>query len=332
MNHGFESNSSSPSQSILETEAKQRAARTAVQRLSRMAGDSLPITAIEGYEFPQEPGVYLFDHEVVAPGEITNVDFVMDPRRSSGAADSAHAVISGDLEVDFENGNKKEIEIGAKCYQKRTLPDRLQRAANEVQFTHEMQEAGLLAMVPVGVAIGTPETGSDVVLLTRWDDNLLTFDNNPWSRGLTVGNMTDALTAAGAVGEFNRSGRVHRDAKIKNVATSNATGQVGMIDFETSRHFDSQDPIEAAAAASTDLGLLLKSLGDKGFFNVHTSGFTPNTDQIVNGIREICETGYLSKWEQATPDVQSAVYDAVVNVAEREIEERLAGFRQLATV
>jgi hypothetical protein len=323
MTRSFESSGGSVPQSIIETEAKQRSALLTVQRLSRMAGRELPIVGYEDGNFPDQPGVYLFDHDVISPGDIKDANFVMDRRKSSGAADSAHAVISGALQVEFAAGNNKEIEIGAKCYQKRTLPDRLARAHREVNFMRYMQRAGHLAIQPVGVVIATPETGSEVVLLTRWDDDLLTFDNNPWGRGPSRGTMEDAIKGASVVGSFNRSGLVHNDAKIKNVATNNRTGQIGMIDFETTSFFDLQSPIEAAAATHTDLGLFMKSLADKGFFNLRMNGYASNADRVVGAIQKICERGYLPQWENAPPEVQSAVYDEAVSVAERLIEDKL---------
>lgn len=302
---------------------RQEDALRAVNLISRATGREIPIIS-NAEDIFSEPGAYILDPELCQRGRMSDVNFSMEPRMLSGAADSAHAVIAGELQVDYTNksAESKTIEVAAKCYSKRTAQERYERVKREIDITKVMAANGQLALKPVAVAIA-PEgvANGATVLLTEFDRDLFTLDNHPWERGLSPENIDVAVTAASAVSRFNTFGYHHKDAKIKNVA-GRLTGEIGMIDFETSVPIDVNDPMQAAEAAHGDLGLLLKSLEDEGFFdNVANEGVRERLTRLSKGVQRICEEGYLSQWENAPADVQMAVFDAVNEVAERVVAE-----------
>lgn len=302
---------------------RQDDALRAVNLISRATGREIPIIS-NAEDISLAPGAYILDPELCQRGKMSDVNFSMEPRMLSGAADSAHAVIAGELQVDYANKSAKSkmIEVAAKCYSKRTAEERFERVKREVDISKVMAENGQLALNPVAVAIA-PEGVAEgaAVLLTEFDRDLFTLDNHPWERGLTAENIDVAVTAASAVSRFNTFGYHHKDAKIKNVA-GRLTGEIGMIDFETTVSIDVNDPMQAAEAAHGDLGLFLKSLDDEGFFdNVANEGVRDRLTRLTEGVQRICEEGYLSQWENASPDVQMAVFDAVNEVAERVVAE-----------
>jgi hypothetical protein len=230
--------------------------------------------------------------------------------------DSAHAVLAGDLFTDYVSGHKSQTEIAAKCYVKREYADRMTRAEREVNMTRVAARAGELALDPVAVVV-CPERFENgaVVLLTRWDEDLYTMDNMPWGRGLSPANVENAKTASRVLGSFNASGRMHGDAKIKNVA-SHAGTQSGMIDFETTALFDSMDPIQASDTAYEDFGKLTASLKKKGFFKPKQ----PKADDVRNVLHDMGMT-YLEAWQDASPDVEGAVFNSITDIIDTRFAE-----------
>ena len=306
------------SAAVLEREARQNEALRVVNGIARATGTELPVLAHEGGRFSDKPGIYLLDPDVIKNGPIKDASFNFDQRMLSGAADSAHAVIAGQLTVKHESGlHVPATAVAAKCYQKRTFDERLARAEREVEVMRDMNNRGELALDPVAVAIAPDRQTGDtsVVLFTRFNDSLYTLDNNPWGRGPTPFNVQNAADAAGALGRFNSMGWQHRDAKIKNVASVAGLG-VGMIDFETTDPFDPNDPNAARDAAYADLDYFVSSLGDKDFLKrKQNRDFSDNSDQIVGAVQAVCDS-YLGAWGDASPDVQAQVLEVTMDVAD----------------
>jgi hypothetical protein len=309
--------------SVIEREQRQNEALRIVNGISRATGRELSVTTSEDGSFGEAPGIYLLDPSIAARGPIKDAKFQFEEKMLSGAADSAHAVIAGQLAVVHASGEISTTEIAAKCYQKRDFEERMARASREVEVMQDMARRGELALDPVAVAVTSSRMGDAVVLLTRFNDDLYTLDNNPWGRGPTAANVSNATLAAQALGRFNAMGYMHRDAKIKNVASVAGQG-VGMIDFETSDPFDVSDPIQTGTAAYADLEYMMGSLADKGLFNVRRRrDFQDNSGQVLAAVQTICEDGYLSAWGEASPDIQSRVYDMTLNVAENMTQRAL---------
>ncbi|MEK7153552.1 MAG: hypothetical protein AAB834_06385 [Patescibacteria group bacterium] len=310
--------------SVLERDARQREALRVVTSISRATGKELPVVSSETNSFGEAPGVYVLNPEIAARGPIISTEFDFEEKMLSGAADSAHAVIAGRLSVVHASGQKSTAEIAAKCYQKRDYEERLARAGREVEVMQDMTRRGELGLEPVAVAVTPDYMGSSVVLFTQFNRDLYTLDNNPWGRGPTESNVTSAILAAQAVGRLNAMGYMHRDAKVKNVASVAGQG-VGMIDFETADPINPNDPQQAGLAAYTDLDLLMGSLSDRGLFTVRRDQyFQDNSPQIIEAVQQICQDGYLSAWDGASAEVQSSVYEMTTHVA-HDIAERSIG-------
>ncbi|HSD55834.1 MAG TPA: hypothetical protein VLA92_01640 [Candidatus Saccharimonadales bacterium] len=319
----YEFTAGEASASAIEREERQKAALQTVNSIARATGRSLEVTAQPDGGFSHEPGVYLLDAQVAAGGPIREAGFTFEERMLSGAADSAHAVIAGELAIKYGSGKEFTCGIAAKCYEKRTFEERYARAGREIEVMRDMQQRGELGLDPVALAVMQSGGDRSVVLLTRFNNRLYTLDNNPWGRGTTEHNVSNATEAAGALGRFNAMGYMHRDAKIKNVASVAGRG-VAMIDFETTDPIDATNPVEAANAAHTDLEYMMGSLADKGLFRLRQNrAGAGNSDAIVGAIQKICEDGYLPAWENASNEVQTAVYDVVAGVAEAAAERVL---------
>lgn len=312
------------SASIQEREARQHDALRVVQGIARATGRQLDVITHADGSFSPEPGVYLLDPTMAEQGGIKDAKFQFDQRMLSGAADSAHAVIAGNLEVFHRGGLTTNTPVAAKCYQKRPFEERFDRAQREVAVMRDMSRRGELALEPVAVAVAPDRGGEDaIVLLTRFNDELYTLDSNPWGRGPTPANIDNAVLAAGALGRFNQMGYVHRDSKIKNVASVVGKG-VGMIDFETTDPIDPNDPVQAGDAAYTDLDYMVSSLADKGLFTRRQNrNFTDNSPEIVTAVQSVCDA-YLMAWADAAPEVQDSVYDVTLQVA-NNITQRSLG-------
>jgi hypothetical protein len=303
--------------SVLEREARQSEALRVVNNIARATGDALPVITNKDGSFGEKPGVYILDRDASKHGGIKEASFKFDQRMLSGAADSAHAVIAGDLMVRHESGLVVPDRVAAKCYQKRSFEERFARAQREVEVMRDMNERGELALEPIAVAVAPDHAHNDtaVVLFTRFNDNLYTLDSNPWGRGPTAFNTANAAAAAGALGRFNEMGYVHRDAKIKNVAAVAGLG-VGMIDFETTDPIDPRDPIQARDAAYTDFDYMMSSLGDKGFFTRRQNkDYSDNSGEILGAVQEVCDS-YLLAWGESSADVQAQVLDVTMQVAD----------------
>jgi hypothetical protein len=323
----YEFTAGEASSSAIEREDRQRAALQTVNAIARATGRSLDVIAQPDGGFGTEPGVYLLDTEVAAGGSIRQADFSFEERMLSGAADSAHAVIAGNLAIKYGSGKGLSCEVAAKCYEKRTFEERFARASREIEVMRDMRQRGELGLDPIALAVMQGADDRSVVLLTRFNSGLYTLDNNPWGRGTTEHNVMNAAEATGALGRFNAMGYVHGDGKIKNVASVAGRG-VAMIDFETTDHMDPTDPEQAASAAHKDLEYMMGSLADKGMFRLRQNRQGSNNSRaIVGAIQEICENGYLPAWSDAPGDVQTAVYDVVAEVAaattERAVGQRL---------
>ena len=319
----YEFTAGEASASVLEREDRQKAALLTVNSIARATGRSLDVIAQPDGGFGTESGVYLLDSEVAAGGPIREAGFSFEERMLSGAADSAHAVIAGELAIKYASGKEIDCEIAAKCYEKRSFEERFARASREIEVMRDMRARGELGLDPVALAVMQGANDRSVVLLTRFNNSLYTLDNNPWGRGVTEHNVMNAVEATSALGRFNAMGYVHRDAKIKNVASVAGRG-VTMIDFETTDHMDPTSPQEAASAAHTDLEYMMSSLADKGMFRLRQNRVgANNADEIVGAIQAICEDGYLPSWANASGEVQTAVYDVVAGVAEVAVERAL---------
>lgn len=311
--------------SLIERENRQNDALRTVNGIARQTGKELTVFSSEDGSFGSEPGIYLLDPTILEQGPIKDAHFKFEERMMSGAADSAHAVIAGNLSIDHAGPGRKgsEVTIAAKCFEKRDFSERLARAAREVEVMRDMERRGELGLHPVAVAVTNEAMGSSVVLFTKFNEDLFTLDNNPWGRGPTENNINDATLAAQALGRFNTYGYTHRDSKVKNVASVPGKG-VAMIDFETTDAFDIQNPGEAAEAAFTDLEYFIGSLADKGLLKVSRDhNYQDNSAAIIDAVQRICQDGYLSAWEAADPAVQDAVLNVVDEVAQRVVERAL---------
>ncbi len=304
-----------------DQEERQRRALSAVSQAARMLGRQIPV--LSGERGIQEmPGLYVIDPEVRAKGGIRAASFQVEPKMLRGAADSAHAVLAGDMSVTYDSGQVSTTQVAAKCFLKRDFLERMDRVQREVSITQTLAARGDLALAPIAVAVAPANVADQaIILFTRLQEGLYTLDGNPWGRGLTPRNIAIATAAAGAVGHFNAQGGEHKDAKIKNVATL-PFGQAGMIDFETSGWFDPTDPAQAATAAHADLGLLMDSLGQKGLFRSRSYGTRDQSEEIAAAVRDICERGYLPAWQSAPADVQLAVYDVVGGIGQSVVDSR----------
>ncbi len=303
-----------------EQTQRQEESLRAVNLISRSAGREIPIIA-NAETITPEPGVYILDSSLCEKGKMADVNFKLEPRMLSGAANSAHAVIAGELSVDYDNRSiqPSSTEVAAKCYRKRSPQERFERVQREVTISRAMADRGELALEPVAVAIAPPGiTDGSTVLLTKFDRNLFTLDNHPWGRGLTPENVDMATVAAAAVGRFNVLGYHHKDSKIKNVA-GRWDGKTGMIDFETSVPIQPTNPMEAAGAAHGDLGMLVDSLADKKLFTPTAATSYERAQELAQSVRRICDS-YLSNWEDAPSATQLAVFEAVSDVAQTVID------------
>lgn len=304
---------------IAEQQTRQAEALKVIRQISHAAGSELPVLSRENGAVDDSPAVYILDPKVIDAGELVDADFQLEKRILSGAANSAHAVIAGDLTVEDAGKHSTTTTVAAKCYHgKRTFEDRLQRARREVDTTRFMQAQNELALEPVAVAVAPESMGNTVVLLTRFDESIYTLDNTPWNRGPNPQNTATAALAAHTLGRFNTYGLRHSDAKIKNIASSSADGRAGMIDFETAERFDIHDPYDAQLTAHTDFGLLVSSLADSGLFQLayDRKSYQDNTPAIAGVLTGMADS-YLANWEHAPANVQGAVYEAVATVVDR---------------
>ncbi len=300
-----------------------RASLSRTQRLAASVGSELPVHTIDlaaGSNIPSEPGAYLFDEQVTVSrgGNILAAMFALEPKTLSGKIDSAHAVLPGKLSFLYSiNGKLAEGHryVAAKGYYKRELEDRFRRMEAEIQISRSQRERGEIAFDPIAVVVAPPEykgkqtdnSAYELLLVTALDEGVTTLDNQPWQLGFDQANLALAESAVDALGRFNTTIGMHGDAKIKNVAQG-PSGQTSMIDFETSRTIDLEDPSSVAAAVNEDLAKLFKSLSDQGFFE--------REPYRAREVLEALAEKYAGHWQSRSPAVQNAVYEAIINVVD----------------
>lgn len=247
-------------------------------------------------------GVYLFQG---VERERCRVAFTHDPRASSGAADSAHAVLSGMITL----GDDDPVKVGMKCFQNRTVADRRRRLINECDTNSLLKRSGLSTIDIVGVAV-VPGVDNDeeYIIMSKWDEELLTLDNQPWSLGFdeSSGNVSTAQSAMSALGRLNCLGVAQNDAKIKNFASFRG-GEVEATDFESSERFCLDDVLAIKGAVKVDIETLLGSLVKKGFFNELrvSSEASLSYYEIFQAVDSMM-VSYLSEW------LDSPSYDYVI--------------------
>jgi hypothetical protein len=214
--------------------------------------------------------------------------------------------------------------IAAKPYIKRTADARFSRAHMELKVMRDMWDRGEVGVRPIAVAVTPKYMGERVIIFTKYDKNLTTMDTQSWGAGPTERNIRNATLAMKALASFNKMGYVHGDAKIKNVASKQGKGKLGMIDFETTAVIDPKNPNHLEATIQTDLKQMLDSLVDAGMFRLRVGEYYQNnSDQIIEAVRAICQDGYLSCWTNSSPAVQQKVFDTVVHVADGVVKDAL---------
>jgi hypothetical protein len=301
-------------QSVMERQQKRREALRVVQAVSSLAGNEIPILPTPDSEsIPRESGVYLFPDYDDPENPIIDTTFEENPRLLSGRADSAHSVLTGVLSSMTQSGEKRVVDVAVKCSLKRTPEERFERAVKELSIMADLYQKGELAFKPIALAVAPDHAPMDgkLVLVSRFDGTINTMDNLPWGRGIDdPSNVEAAIAAAEAVGRFNAVlGYIHKDAKIKNVATSAHPVKTGLIDFETSERIDPTISSVAAGAAHEDFDLLVASLAKKGFFR------HPDAKEVL---REMADA-YLSQWIE----YDSRVFDGVNEMVEDSITKVL---------
>ena len=294
--------------SLAEREKRLTDALHTIQSLASLVGhEDLPIVEATGADgILTSPGIYWLD-TTRDTQQVEDTSFVFLPEHLSGAADSAHAVVPGKLVVTKTDGSESDITVVAKCYSKREFPDRIARAIKEVRVMNALRERGKLTITPVAVAVApwSDENHGEVILITHYNPQLVTFDNLPWSLGLTPENIENAELGASAVAQFISFGYRHGDAKIKNVA-QDEDSNVAMIDFETSEEIDMSNPQDVSTAVLEDYGKYLDSLKKKGLFGNRKRRLSATF--IRNAIDSI-SLAFASQWEGASEETQNLVWE-----------------------
>lgn len=264
----------------------------------------VPVSNVD--EIGSAPDVYVLNRPDIESRQFIDVAFAFQPTLLSGAADSGHAVLAGELSFENADGSLSTLPVAAKCHSKReSFEERLERAKREVFFMQALERQGEITTSPIAMVVA-PEDGSfnrEVLVFTAYNDGLLTLDNQPWGRGLTAGNKARALDAVKTLGRYHTMGIWHGDAQIKNFAEDQRRKDVGMIDYETSRLIDPYDPEQVGIAVYEDFGKLLKSLSDKRFLQ--------DEDASRQTMDELGEE-YVSRWGGFPTAVQDAAYGAIV--------------------
>ena len=290
-----------------------RAIRVA-EAVSRMVGDQLavvPMPAIDALD--TTPGVYVVYPERY-DNDIVGAQFTFNRNNLSGAADSAHAAIPGDLTLERRGGFSAIAEVVAKCFTKRTVSDRLSRIKSGLHTMEAMREAGFLTIDPLAVIMARVDGETQLVLLTEYNPTLTTMDNLPWGRGVTDEvTVANAVLGASALGAFNALGHVHGDAKVKNVA-QDETGRVGMIDYETSHPFKLDDQMGVRTAVLEDFSKYLDSLIKKGFFGVKGQKVPA---VFIRETLDAMVVAYIEHWADQPQEIRDLVWeqtDAAIDV------------------
>ncbi len=309
------------SSSVLERQKKLEDSIAALNMISRLAGRDIDIhKSTNASEIPADPGIYVLENMVADGVDVVDTDFKISPVLLSGIADSAHAVVTGKLGIQFSDGSSKEVEVAAKRSAKREFQDRFDRTIREAQVMEEIVSNGDIGFMPVAVVVAPdrhPLIG-EVILISIFSPDVVSLDNHPWGRGPDRRNLEIAREAAEAVARFNIDyKRVHGDAKIKNVVVEEGNG-FGMIDFETSSQtIDLNSPEDCSTAAWKDFGALLDSFEKKGFFE------KVKARNELSAVLDTIAESYLRPWESnGNPEVHSRVVDSVTHECSRLIEKR----------
>lgn len=273
-------------------------------------------------EVGETPRINLFENDFVGFDryqEIDEINFEANPKSLSGKVDAAHAVLPGVLTVSYENSGSEEnttIPVVIKGSFKREFSDRMERLRKEIKISQLQHEHGEIAFMPIAAVISPPVIPSgksrlpqnEILLLTLYEESAVSMDNAPWSLGFTEDNLEAAERACAAIGRFNRTVGLHGDAKIKNIVQK-PDGSTSMIDFETSEIVPVNSTVEARHIVSSDLGLLLDSLKERGFL--------ASEPWRAIDVLEILGEVYMEQWENVSTEVEEAVYDEVVSVVEQ---------------
>lgn len=237
----------------------------------------------------------------------------------SGAADSAHVVLGGNLTI-----GEASVDAGIKCYAKRSFWDKVERLRREYETNKALQDNGYDTVNIIGFAV-SPTIGEDgtCILASEWCVDLYTYDNLPWSQGFTDDNVNYAIQSFAALSKFHNIGYHHGDAKIKNVASFDGREAV-MIDFETSRKFavddeGSIDKTDMLGGIRIDLEKLIDSLLKKGFFDtLHYNQDNPPDYEAALIILEGLFVEYICQW------LDSPFYDEVSGLVRSILQDKLS--------
>lgn len=301
---------------LSERQLKQLKALEIVQAVAEMVGENdIQLNVLDGVdsvteETMSQPGIYWLQPTERNISNIESASFDFSLSDLSGAADSAHAVLPGMLSI--ESGLEVTFyDVVAKCYITRTHADRADRALRELRFMQQMEQDGELTTSPLALVVAphSDTTAGEIVLLTKLNPTLKTLDNLPWSKSVEDESLREnAIHAAGALGHFNALGLRHGDSKIKNVAQTES-GQIGMIDYETTSQYDMHNLEDVKLTVFKDLQLFLHSLQKKGFFG-RSGSFQPAL--LVQEVADEILTTYIEQWATCEEAVQSIVTETAL--------------------
>lgn len=286
---------------------------------------NIPVYGGDGGEFSEE-GLHLLHSKATPENPVIELIATPDIRSGTGMQDCAHVVVPYWLNIQLSSGEHVERKVAAKYYTKREPEDRITRVRREVGYMEQMQEAGQPTMLPLAVVVDHRE---GTILVTEFDDSLLTLDNHPWKRGLIEENVYTACTAAQALAHFQIiTSSSHGDSKIKNIArlTDRNSGEqvVRAIDYETAKPF-ADDPIDRVGAIEKDLAMLIDSLVQKGMFGCPEGEYDYRRRQL-DAVDAILNA-YMDAWasnlgSRACPATQDEVLEAATEVVAK-VEESL---------
>ncbi len=310
--------STSPLLITPEKERQIKDALNVINNISSAVGDELDVESVESHaDIHHQPGVFLLRKPEYS-SMVKDVHFDFRRNLLSGSADSAHAVLQGNIVVERHDLRERSTHtVAIKNYSKRTPEDNFHRGLTEIRVMDDMAARGEVSYVPIGLVVAPVDesTNGEIAIITKHDSSILTMDNNPWMAGFTQENIGNALEASRAVGRFNSLGYIHNDAKIKNVA-QNEYGKTGLIDFESARDIDVDRPIEVAEAALVDFSTFLDSLHKKGFFKL-----ARRKENAMNELLDDLSASYLEAWAEAPLDVQNAAMEQVTIAVEQYMEQ-----------
>lgn len=300
---------------------KHRESLIRTQQIANMVGSELLVHKVDSLEdVPEVPGVYLLGDSATTTrnDKIMAAKFSLDTKTLSGKINSAHAVLPGSLGLLYLQNSvwsEKHMSVAAKGYFKRDFEDRFSRIKTEVKASEIQARNGEISFEPIAIVVAEPpymgkstSQEYDLLLVTKLDESVTTLDNAPWQLGFNEANLGAAEAAASALGRFNTQVGMHGDAKDKNVG-QRAMGQTSMIDFETSKAIDWDDPVGCATAVYEDFTKLLDSLVKQNFFS--------REPEKATAVMEALGDAYLAHWEKFPAEIQDAVYSAVASIADQ---------------